>query len=96
MTSSPTENKLFVRNESGRGFRPTARGQRLLRVWEVASWALIATIIGVYLIQGSVPWWLLVVGLPFAIAPLIMMMLFTGLGPIGALIHYGRRIGGKP
>jgi hypothetical protein len=82
---------LFVRNESGRGHQPTARGAALLRIWDALG---IAVIIGfaVLLMQpGDPAWWVYLLIVPFAIGPLLMMMFLTGRGPIGALLHYVRR-----
>jgi len=95
MNGAPAETKFFVRNENGRGFRPTARGQRLLAAWDVASWMLIAMVVGVWVTQGAVPWWLWIVVVPFAVAPWAAAMFFSGRGPIGALLYYGSRKHGK-
>jgi hypothetical protein len=82
---------LFIRNENGRGFRATKTGAAFLRVWDISSWIVFALFFGTLLTQDATPWWLFVVATPFAIAPLFMMMFFTGLGPFGALMHYARR-----
>ena len=95
MNGAPTGNKLFVPND-GPGFRPTARGQRLLLAWDVSSWIFIAVFAVVWVTRGSVPWWLWVAAVPFAVAPLAAAMFFSGRGPIGALLYYGRGRRGKP
>ncbi len=89
---------LVVRNEDGRGFRPTPRGATVLRVWDVVSWIVAAVFFGTLLTQGSAPAWLYFAAAPFFIAPFLMAMFLSGRGPLGALLHYGRRSdgGGTP
>jgi hypothetical protein len=96
MSTARADTKFFVRNEDGRGFRPTARRKQLLLVWDVSSWVFIAIVAGVWISQGSVAWWLLAAAIPFAVAPWVAAMFFSGRGPIGALLYYGRRRRGTP
>jgi hypothetical protein len=96
MSGIQTEtSRLFVRNENGRGFHPTVRGRRLLRVWDVLSWVVAVIFFGTLLMQGSVPVWLLLGTAPFFIAPWAAAMFFSGRGPIGSLVHYARRMKGQ-
>lgn len=81
---------LFVRNDNGRGFKPTAHGQVLLRVWDVLSGITAAWFFGTLLMTGSAPAWLYMLVAPFFIAPMLIMIFFSGRGPIGALLHYAR------
>ncbi len=78
---------LFVRNEDGRGFKPTARGEVLLRVWDVLSWIAAAGFFGTLLATGSAPLWLYFLVAPFCIAPFFAAMFFSGRGPLGALFY---------
>lgn len=81
---------LFERNENGLGFKPTARGHVLLRVWDLLSWIAAAWLFGTLLTTGSAPVWLYVLVAPFFIAPFFIMMFFSRRGPIGALLHFAR------
>lgn len=81
---------LFVRNENGRGYKPTARGMIFLRIWDVLGLIVFVGFCAVLLQPGDTPWWAFALVAPFAIAPLFMMMLSSGRGPIGALLHYAR------
>ncbi len=94
-SSQAHESGLFVRAEDGRGFRPTKRGAVLLRVWDVLSWIVVLVVLTTWVMQGSVPIWMIVLVVPFAIAPFLAAMFFSGRGPLGALVHYARRTGGK-
>lgn len=87
---------FFVRNENGGGYKPTKRGIALVRIADALG---LVTFVGfcVFLLQpGDTPWWAFAALAPFAIAPLLWMMLFSGKGPIGALLHYARRERDRP
>ena len=86
----------FVRNESGKGFRPAHQHARLLvPCYDVASGIFAAIFFWLLLTSPTQPWWLFHLAGVFGLAPLLAGMFFSGRGPISSLLLYSRQWRGK-